>query len=457
MTQHMVAVLRAAVGLLLATTAMTSAGGVEGQGFELQEVSTFDLPESTASGFLMGHRSVCSDKADPNVTKYPPFKSRQPLYGSVDFSDPMGGTVERAIYFYAVDESRGTGKGYDRLYFDLNRDGDLTNDKALAAQKNPAAGAMLKWLVAKQRVCFENLNILFPCGPEAQRPLEMMPRLMISDANYKTLNLVTTRAFRGKIKLGQRDCDVLLGHSYTVAGWFDKPSTALHITPAGSKGPRAWWGCGRLNAMHQVDGAFYSFSAAPTGDRLTVHPYKGPLGTFKVGAAGRKIGRLETYGCLRSERVAVVIGEILDSGGLAYARSCQVPVGDYMPESISLWYGKFRFGVSCNIHTDGKPRDMTKRQRVYGIAIREDKPFVFDFSNKPIVLFASPAQSRRIKLGEELTVNAVLVDPALDVMVRDLSDTTRKDSHGQDLSLDPKVTIARANGEIVGEGVMPFG
>ena len=60
----------------------------------------------------------------------------------------------------------------------------------------------------------------------------------------------------------------------------------------------------------------------------------------------------------------------------------------------------------------------------------------------------------------------MLVDPKLDMMIRNLDDTTRKQSKGPDgqplgyerqLSLDPKVTITRANGDKVAEGVMPFG
>ena len=94
------------------------------------------------------------------------------------------------------------------------------------------------------------------------------------------------------------------------------------------------------------------------------------------------------------------------------------------------------------------------------------RPFALDFSNKPDVMFASPAKDQRVKLGESLEVKAVLVDPKLDLMIRNLDDTTRKQNKGPDgqplgsernLSLDPLVIITRANGEKVAEGVMPFG
>jgi len=64
-------------------------------------------------------------------------------------------------------------------------------------------------------------------------------------------------------------------------------------------------------------------------------------------------------------------------------------------------------------------------------------------------------------------VKAILTDPNLDIMIRDLEDTTRKHREiGPDgkprryetlVSLDPNVVITRADGQKVAEGVMPFG
>jgi hypothetical protein len=106
---------------------------------------------------------------------------------------------------------------------------------------------------------------------------------------------------------------------------------------------------------------------------------------------------------------------------------------------------------------------------VYGIKIREDKPYTFDLMNKPDVLFTTPTKDQRIKLGEQLQVKAVLIDPELDIMIRGLDDTTRKEkkeyttsdgqnqSYERNVSLDPNVVVTRADGQQVAEGVMPFG
>jgi hypothetical protein len=442
------------LGLVVVAVAAFSlqAGAAGEQVFPLEQVSVFDLPEQAGRQFLVGQRIVCTDKADPNVSRYPPFTSSQPLYGAADFADPQGRQDAGQVYYFALDESGGTDRGYDRLHFDLNHDRDLTNDPPLAVRKSQPSTAILAYSDAKQQTCFEDLAIPFACGAGATRPIEMMPRLVISNSGYKGLSLVTTGARRGRIDFAGQECDVLLGHCYVVTGWFDQPWTALHLIPPGNSRPWDWWGGDRLNAMHKVDGQFYVFSATPTGDKLTVRPYAGPLGTFEVGAGGRNIDRLAIRGSLRSKTTAAAIGEIVDGTRPESVRSCRLPIGDYLPEMVSLDYGSLFINLSNNYHSDGKPRDMKSSRWVYGIAIRQDRPFVLDFSNKPAVLFASPARDYRIKVGEELLVKAVLIDPVLDIMIRDL------DIGGdRSASLDPKVTISRSNGEIVAEGVMPFG
>ena len=129
-------------------------------------------------------------------------------------------------------------------------------------------------------------------------------------------------------------------------------------------------------------------------------------------------------------------------------------------------YGRLRISLSQNYHSEGKPRDRADRPPVYGIRLRKDKAFALDFSNKPEVMFASPGKDQVLKPGDTLMVQAVLVDPRLDIMIRGLDDTTRKTktdrlgnpaSYERNVSLDPRVVIKRANGQVAAQGVMPFG
>ena len=107
------------------------------------------------------------------------------------------------------------------------------------------------------------------------------------------------------------------------------------------------------------------------------------------------------------------------------ARRCQIPVGDYLPNYITVEFGHLRIAISHNYHSDGKPRDRIGRASVYGLAVRKDKPYVLDFSNKPDVMFASPARGQQFKPGDTVEVKAVLVDPKLDFMIRRLNDTSQ--------------------------------
>jgi len=414
--------------------------------FTLEEVSLFDLDDQQVMGLRLGHWVRCTEAPDPNVVAYPTFKSQHPLYGTLSLPYPPDKQSSSTAYRFAIDESGTTGQGYDRLYFDLNHDGDLTNDKILAVPKDPADRPILGFR-GTQQVCFETVAIPLPFDAQSSHPLELMPRLMGSP-NGKVLGFVATKARKGQIQLGDRKYDVLLGHVYVLAGWFDNPRVTLYVVPAG--GERFGWGDGNPLAYTQkINGTFYRFSATPAGDKLTVHPYAGPLGTLEVGPGDRKIGTMLISGSLRTATTTVPLGIwVADGRPLEPARSCKLPVGDYRLDHLTVQMDGLSAVILNNYYSDGKPMDKRNRQNTYGIAIREDKPFVLEFSSKPQVLFALPASDHRVKRGQELSVKAVLIDPALDVMFRYLK---------QGQQLDPKVTITRANGEIVAQGVMPFG
>jgi hypothetical protein len=165
----------------------------------------------------------------------------------------------------------------------------------------------------------------------------------------------------------------------------------------------------------------------------------------------------------------VAVGSELEYGSPKPAPFCLLPVGDYLPNYLTIQFGDLRLAVSQNYHSDGKQRDRKGRPAVYGIRVRKDKPFALDFSNPPDVMFASPSRAQRFKPGDTVEVKAILVDPVLDIMIRGLDDTTRqktKEDDGangktvkyrQPFSLDPTVTITRTNGDKVADGVMPFG
>lgn len=64
-----------------------------------------------------------------DITKAPPAISKHPLYGQL--------SARTNRLWFRIDESKGDGKGYDRLIVDLNQNGDLTDDVAAARVEQP--------------------------------------------------------------------------------------------------------------------------------------------------------------------------------------------------------------------------------------------------------------------------------------------------------------------------------
>ena len=436
--------------------------------FNLDEVSVFDVGE-VFQDFLRGQSTFCNRRPHSQI-KYPAFKSEKPLYGSIDFAGRSAESHTPGGYHFAIDESAGTGKGYDRFYFDLNRDLDLTNDTPLASLQNPPKGALLRYPSIEQYVYFESFDVTFDFDP-GRRAIEIMPRLTIRQGGHSELCFVATKVRKGQIDIGGAGYYALLGYTYSVGGPFDQTSRTFYLIPKISTQdyPR-WLGANQLRAMHKIGGTYYRFSATPAGDKLFVRPYDGDFGTFEVGAGGRDMyPEMTVQGSLCSEDMVVAVGGELEHGRLKSAKSCRLPVGDYLPWSLKITFGLLRITISKNYRSDGKLRDWSESPIFYGIKIRKDKPFVLDFSNKPEIMFVLLPNRHRVKLGGQLRVETDLIDPKLDIKIRYLEDIARKQkkeyvtSNGQKrtskqfMSLQPKVLITRVNGEKVAEGVMPFG
>lgn len=491
--------------------------------FEMREVPVFSRSDSRVfSRLVRGQSAQCDTEPNEEVKAYPKLKSKRPFYGTVTFDreyyDPNSGkefhfvvdeSGEALAAAPAAEEKSGDAESeekvsllerlssallgtqgkppekeapeilpitYDRLYFDLNGDLDLTNDPVVVPMESPPSGAVPNW-DAKQKVVFEYLAVPFEYGAEGgKRPFQIMPRFFLREREgeeYAYLYFTAATARKGEIHIGSQRYDAVLGQPYLITGRFDRPYTGLYLSPVDSPGKsESWWGADQLCAMRQVDGKYYTTSTTPAGDKLFVRPYEGEFGVFEIGPGARDIQteKLGISGSLRSKSTAVPVGAPSDSSpSLEKVQRCELPVGDYLPDYVSIELGRLQMSLSNNYHSDGQPRDRQGRPPVFGIKIRKDKPYVLDFSREPAVMFASPAKDQTFAPGEEVSVKAVLIDPVLDVMVRRLRDATRQEektiefgdgrtgTYRDVVSLDPTVTITNSAGERVSEGKMPFG
>ncbi|MGA2797355.1 MAG: hypothetical protein ABSE63_07255 [Thermoguttaceae bacterium] len=405
------------------------------------------------------------------VKKYPTLKGTKPLYGSVKFDGDYLKPEIGNEYHFVIDA---TGEaGYDRLYFDANRDLDLTNDPPVGLSKEPWPSDFWPRSKGKDRV-FAEINVPMDFGPGyGVRQVKILPFMLrfSDDLDMKagvSLLFVNLSFHAGEIKIGDKHFQAMLAQADSITGNFDRAHTNLYLMIPGKTDLFEYWsGSDNLCTYRYVGGKYYTINTNPTGDKLFVKPFAGDLGAIKLRPGSRGIKEMSIAGSLYSPEHAMAIGPIKDVNPEPVSE-WQAPVGDYTFDLTRIEYGPLHMSISDNYHSDGKRRDPT-RQRHFSIKIRKDKPFVLDFSNQPEVMFAGPAKDSVFKPGDEVQVYAVLVDPALDIMIRRLDDTRqkvkeeielgngKKEMREKNKSLDPMVTITDSSGKTVAEGPMPFG
>ena len=420
--------------------------------FDLKEASAFDVADVVKTRFAFGAYAQCQTEPDAKAERYPTFKSDKPLYGSLHVGGPAADLTVGCHYRFAIDESAGSGRGYDRMYIDMNLNGDLTDDGFCKPMKDVPEKALMRIGGSAKQVCFEPVKLRIAAGDDPSQGLEVMPRLLAYTPTRGYVMLTTTKVRAGTIRIGGDKFDVVLGHSRSIPGWFDHPDTGLYLFPANGSGDRpvsSWYGGDRLMAMHRSGDAYYRLAATPSGDKLFVWPYQGPFGILEIKAGERDVRRVVASGSLGSKNMVVSLTESLGGRSTSPSSSFRLPVGDYGISLLNITYDSLNCMILRNRHADGAPGGRPQEgPPVHSIRIREDKPFVLDFSGTPQVVFASPGKDHRLKPGDELQVKAVLTDPSLDIMFRSVRAGAR---------LEPKVAITRTNGQIVAEGVMPFG
>jgi hypothetical protein len=95
------------------------------------------LDAVTRQADSLGNMEFLTVTRPPNVTE-PAATSKKPLYAYA----PAGAKGGRKLLL-RLDESKGTGKGYDRLIIDLNRNNDFKDDPVHTGKKQSASGEVL--------------------------------------------------------------------------------------------------------------------------------------------------------------------------------------------------------------------------------------------------------------------------------------------------------------------------
>ncbi len=477
--------------------------------FEMKEASVLDEDGSLISdyfryGVVALQGAPCTTTPAKDVV-YPKLKSKSPLYGQISFRGGFGmygsglgvGTVGKGYYF-VIDESAPdeTAKGeadkpalqqpvrtratlgrvanaesaklaakYDTLYFDANRDSDLTNDPVRkVSKKRPTGLFSLGGGTAGTRV-FDFVQVKREGdGQTDEGRVKLLPWLNIQSRRQAYFILMSTVVRKGNIRIAGQDYEAMMGNRFYGS------STSLLMKPAKSSGTRgsSQWKPVPLNTMHQSEDGFYTVSVDPDGSKVTVRPYRGKYGQFEIGTKGREIEKLGIVGSLQSkDQVMVALGKPDYFYTAERPKQCRLPVGDYQPSYITVDYGSVTVRLSASSYNTSGQRTA---QSGFGIKIQEDKPFVLDFAKQPTIVFTGPTKGQVYRPGRTISIKALMLEPELGMMIRGLYDTTNKtgtrtttNEQGKSVSvpryasLHPTVSITDSSGRQVANGTMPFG
>jgi len=494
---------------------------------QLKEVPAFGKDEvggRTRILYPSGPGVRCTLEPNKEVKAYPTLKSKRPLYGSITLDgnpyDPSAGVK----YYFVLDESglaekppeadqgaakpaeaakakpaEGTEKkparpaaitsgtirrvtlNYDRLYFDVNGDLDLTNDPVLEwAKKSSLEGlpGTTSLLVVVSGVpvlsnvrVFADLVLSVDYGPPVgKRPFAIVPRLRWYPPELTYLDFVPKVARRGTVRLGDTEYTAMLNQRSVLSGRFDRPFVYLELLPAGrvSQGLFPLMS-GYLGQVRLVDEQLVTISATPLGDKLTIQLYRGPSGVLEVGPGGRAITDLGVAGQFVSRTAMIALGGSTPLAPEKLARRHVLPVGDYIYSSLTAQYGRLRFGARPLREDELAVAGQAAKPAAFGVTIREDKPFVLDFSGKPAVLRLTPPESQAFKPGSTVFIRVLMTEPTQGIAITGLWDSTKKTGERkyrtaerewtipEYAKLDPTIVIRDSQGKQVSEGKMPFG
>lgn len=429
----------------------------------LDEIPLQEVDERVRYSFLGGDTVQADSEACPDV-KYPAFNSATPLYGQVRFDDGAGRPHRLQ---FAIDHSEGKPGDYDLLYLDEDGDCDLRNHAPRRRLRDP--NGLPPTYSDIKTIWFESVQVSLQFEPGSRRSVELLPRLWLHKDRESRLGLVAATVHGGEFAIDNKTYEAFLGYGYAVTGRLDSGFSTLCLRcEDGEYAGLFGTAMDRLAGMRLLGGQWCQFSCSPTGDQLFVYPYQGPLGVLRLGTGVRDAKRLEMLGELCSDQGRLILGRTLANGLFQGDDRYEIPIGDYSPGSLTVRLGDTRFSLSPDSY-DQEGRRIARARAVRKIRIREKRPFVFDFSDKPSVAFIRPLKGSRFAAGDPVQIEAVCADSRLDITIAGISDMTQSETKmvtmpdGRERmmesgpSLQPKVVIKRSSGEIVAEGDMPFG
>jgi hypothetical protein len=229
-------------------------------------------------GYSMGQPLQTADAPPAKLVKTPRLQSTRPLSATARLG--RGGDT---TFTFLFDESRGTGRGYDRLYVDANQNRDLTDDRPVRGFYR--RGAMV----------FGPLPLRIPV--DGQRRLYHAVVEGRERGPNREYVLRSLGYYTGAVPFGSKRCPVALVDA-NANGLYGDPFRGFSPDPEqfgdmllvdankdgrfdpGGMIPREMLFCGKCIV---VDGRFYELALRPDGSGMRVTPAPVKLATLRSG------------------------------------------------------------------------------------------------------------------------------------------------------------------------------
>jgi hypothetical protein len=249
---------------------------------------------TSSQHFIMQFLDKEREKDDPRLQDFRRIVKEEPKYES---DQPFRGVAKLGgkQYAFVLDKKDATSKAYNRLYFDANGDGDLTDDKPIDGEQERVAST------SSYSTCeFPQVSVRLDIdGTKTDYAFSMRCYARTSgDFKYASVSLTAGAYREGEITLeGKKHHVVLLDGNGN--GQFDDPmklreimsgsesriypeyGDVLLVDPDPNASARAYepninrhWVAKIVN----IDGRYYDMQISPAGDKLTLTPSAAPLG-----------------------------------------------------------------------------------------------------------------------------------------------------------------------------------
>jgi hypothetical protein len=271
------------------------------------------------------------DKARNEIGKLPGLKSEKPEF----FAFGLDSDVSGKALLMAIDESGGTGKGYDTVCLDTNRNGDLSDEMPVRFER-ANEGACTPWVEVQSHQ--GPLD-----GEHTDHPIKV--RLRVNQlGKIDSLRLERKGAWVGIVDSNKGKVQfALVDTNYN--GLYGEPSRYAHDGNTSYSGDFAFAdtnGFGRvvpliydahsfqLYGVTKAVGKFYTVTANPMGNKVSIEPYGGPMGKLLVRAGN--IGGLKGSADQMGASGNTAWYNFTTSPGTP----ADLPAGDYKIEWLSM-------------------------------------------------------------------------------------------------------------------------